>query len=528
MPLASPGTKASTPPPVDTSTTVTPWLSPTSAGRGAKPMAANATTKTTPTTPVAVAKKLSNATASTPVVPGAAAHPGGGKTVTTSAGNRLDFGKGGHLNSVVTNKGTEAHFDHHGQVSAIKTASGMTIVHSPAGGRHIVTEHRDARGHIESRVVSTGPNRGFAEHAVQRGGHEYIHRTYVREGHTYTTVSRGYYYHGSIYYHYVPAYYFPPAYYEWGYGPWAAPIGYTGWGWDDSPWYSWSGYYFAPYSVYPSAAYWLADFVIAEHLKAAYEAQAAANAAAANAEAAAADANAAAANADAAAANANAAAAQQGSQGGAATLTPEVKEMIAEEVKAQLAEERAAAQLAAQQAAAQNDSATGAAAPQQSIADTYRTPAALDPNRRVFIVSADLEVSVNDQACLLMPGDVLKRTETVPDTDNTVAVHVLKSQKFDCAAGTAPRIQVADLQEMHNHFREQMDAGLKTLADNQGKNGLPSAPAAASLRQNADGTAAPDDATAIAAQLKQQQQEAAQAETEVLQAASAGGPVGNP
>jgi hypothetical protein len=139
-------------------------------------------------------------------------------------------------------------------------------------------------------------------------------------------------------------------------------------------------------------------------------------------------------------------------------------------------------------------------------------------------VSSHLEVSVNDQQCILRPGDVLNRTETVPDQDNTVAVYVLKSQKFDCAAGTTPRIQVADLQEMHNHFREQMDAGLKTLADNQGKNGLPAAPEAASPRVNAGGTAAPDDATAIGAQLNQQQQEAEQAETEVQQAAPPSGP----
>jgi hypothetical protein len=489
-------------------------------------MAANLATKTTPTTPLAPARKPSNAPASTPLGPGTATHPGGGKTLTTPAGNRLDYGKGGHLDSIVTNKGTEAHFDPHGKVSAIKTASGMTIVHSPSGGRHIVTEHRDARGHLESRVVSTGPNRGFAEHAVQRSGHEYMHRTYVREGRTYTTVSRGYYYHGSIYYHYVPAYYFAPAYYGWGYGPWGQPIAYTGWGWGDSPWYGSSGYYFAPYPVYPSAAFWLADYLIAENLKASYEAQAAANAAAANVNAAAANADAAAANANAAAANADAAAAQQGSQGGAAALTPEVKEMIAEEVKAQLAAEQAAAQLAADQAAAQNASATGLAVPQQSIADSYRAPAALDPNRRVFLVSSHLEVSVNDQPCILRPGDVLNRTETVPDNDNTVAVYVLKSQKSDCAAGTTLRIQVADLQEMHNHLREQMDAGLRTLADNQGKNGLPSAPAGASPHVNADGTAAPDDAAAIGAQLNQQQQEAEQAETEVQQAAPPSGPPG--
>ena len=517
-PLASPATRASTPPPEDPFTTVTPWV-PISAGRGAKPMAANPATKTTPTTPLSPARKPSNAPAGTPLVPGTATHPGGGKTLTTPAGNRLDYGKGGQLDNIVTNKGTQAHFDPHGKVSTIKTASGMTIVHSPAGGRHIVTEHRDLKGHLESRVVSTGPNRGFAERAVQRGGHEYLHRTYVREGRTYTTVSRGYYYHGSIYYHYVPAYYYAPAYYGWGYSPWGEPIAYAGWGWADSPWHGWSGYYFSPYPVYPSAAFWLADYLIAENLKAGYEAQAAANAAAANANAAAANADAAAANANAAAANANAAAGQQGSQGGAAALTPEVKEMIAEEVKAQLAAEQAAAQLAAQQATAQNASATGLAAPQQSIADSYRAPAALDPNRRVFLVSSHLEVSVNDQPCILRPGDVLNRTETVPDKDNAVAVYVLKSQKSDCAAGTTPRIQVADLQEMHNHFREQMDAGLKTLADNQGKNGLPSAPAAASPHVNADGTAAPDDAAAIGAQLNQQQLEAEQAETEVQQAA---------
>ena len=235
--------------------------------------------------------------------------------------------------------------------------------------------------------------------------------------------------------------------------------------------------------------------------------------AAANANARAADADAAAANANAAAANADAAAAQQSSQAGAATLTPEVKEMIAEEVKAQLAAEQAAAQ----------NAGTTANASQQSIADGYRVPAALDPNRRVFIVSSSLEVTANDQPCILRPGDVLNRTENVPDKDNTVAVNVIKSQKSDCGAGTSPRIQVADLQEMHNQFRAHMDAGLKTLADNQGKNGLPAAPAADSPRENVDGTAAPEDAADLTAKLNQQQQEAEQAETEVQQASSSTG-----
>ncbi|MFI5105856.1 MAG: hypothetical protein ACHP79_13110, partial [Terriglobales bacterium] len=36
--------------------------------------------------------------------------------------------------------------------------------------------------------------------------------------------------------------------------------------------------------------------------------------------------------------------------------------------------------------------------------------------------------------------------------------------------------EVGELQEMHNQFRQKLDSGLKTLADNSGKNGLPKAP----------------------------------------------------
>ena len=62
------------------------------------------------------------------------------------------------------------------------------------------------------------------------------------------------------------------------------------------------------------------------------------------------------------------------------------------------------------------------------------------------------------------------RTENTPDNNNLVGVSVVSSKRGDCNTGSSPRVEVADLQEMHNHFREQMDSGLKTLADNQGKN----------------------------------------------------------
>src|SRR6266478_4796547 len=432
---------------------------------------------------------------------------------TTSVGHKLEFNpKSGQLSKVVTNKGTEATFSSLGRISTIKTATGTMINRAPSGVRHIVTEHRDANNRVESRVVTAGPNRGFVERHFERGGSEYVRRTSVYEGRTNVTVYRTYYYNNVAYYHYVPAYYYAPRYYGWAYNPWPAPVYYT-WGWYGDPWYRPYGYYFSPYPVYPSAAFWLTDYLIAENLQAAYRAQADANA-----NAAAANADAAAANANAAAANADAAAAQRGSQAGAATLTPEVKQMIAEEVKAQLAAEQAAA--------AQNATASGtpASSPAQPAGNTGQVPPALDPNLRVFIVTASLDVAANGQPCSLSPGDVLRRMDNAPDSDNTVGVIVLSSKKSDCGMDSSPRIQVADLQDMHNHFREQLDNGLKTLADNKGKKGIPAGPAAGG-RKNPDGTSAPDDPAVVTAKLKQQQQEADQTEKEVQQAASS--PSGN-
>ena len=177
--------------------------------------------------------------------------------MTTSTGHTLEYNKTGHLDRVVTNHGAEAHFNARGGVSTIHTANGTTIFHGPGGQRRIVTEHRDVRGRVDSRVVALGPHRGFAERRFERGGHEYMRRTYVYGGRTYVSVYRGYGYRGAVYYRYVPAYYYGPAYYAWGYNPWRAPIVYTGWGWAGTPWYGAYGYYFAPYPVYPSAAFWL-------------------------------------------------------------------------------------------------------------------------------------------------------------------------------------------------------------------------------------------------------------------------------
>ena len=106
-----------------------------------------------------------------------------------------------------------------------------------------------------------------------------------------------------------------------------------------------------------------------------------------------------------------------------------------------------------------------------------QVPAALDPKIRIFVVSSDEDLTTSDGTeCALTAGDVISRTGDTPDDDNMVDAVVKSSKKDECAIGATVGVAVDDLQEMHNQLRIQMDAGLKELADKQGKNGLPAAP----------------------------------------------------
>ena len=340
-----------------------------------------------------------------------------------------------------------------GQIRSINR-NGMHIDHNLNGSRRIESTHNGAR------IVTTGRNSGYVQRAyVTRNGRSYVSRTVVVNHVTYTTVYRSYSYHGyCCYYGYHPAYYYGPAYYGWAYNPWPAPV-YYGWGWGGAPWYGYYGGYFAPYPVYPSAAFWLTDYLIAANLQAAYQAQAAANAAAANGAAA----NAAANNAAAEQPQPGGGNDAQAANSGTVTLSPEVKAAIAEEVKAQLAAEQATAKPAP-------------AAGQQPTAAAEEVPPALDPARRTFVVASDLAVTGDGQECQLTAGDVITRITDTPDEDRKVTASVSASKKSDCAPGKQVAVGVDDLQEMHNHFQEQLDNGMKDLASKQGSSGLPKAP----------------------------------------------------
>jgi hypothetical protein len=367
----------------------------------------------------------------------------------------------------------------------------MTINHGAHGERRFETRRRDG-----GRVVGYGHGRGFAEHGYYRGGHPYMRRSYYYGGRRYAYAYRGYYYHGAAYYGYVPPVYYGPAYYGWAYNPWPAPVAY-GWGWGGAPWYGAYGYYFAPAPVYPYPSLWLTDYLLAANLQAAYEAQAAANAE-----------------------NIPADGFQQPAYGGGGDEAPAVmsaalKEEIAAEVKAEIAAEKEAA------AHPEPAGAVSSTPPAGGQTGPDETPAALDPAHRIFIVSQVISSSNEDGTdCSLSPGDVLKRVDDTPDADSNVKVLVASSQKNDCGVGSQVPVSVQDLQDMRNDFAAKISEGLGKLAENQGKNGIPSGPPAAS-KPNPAGQAQPD--LTVESDLNAQQAEASQAEKEVQDASADGG-----
>ena len=382
--------------------------------------------------------------------------------------------------TVQTRSGNNVGLDKRGNVRTIQ-GHGMTINRGISGNRRVVTERNG------QRFVSNGRRGGYAERPYRTyGGRSYYQRTYVYGGRSYARVYGQFGYRGGYYYRYYPTYYYQPVYYGWAYNPWPAPVSY-GWGWGAAPWYGYYGAYFQPYPVYPYASLWLTDYLIAASLQAAYEAG----------------------QADAASTEELGALAYgggyepAGDSVSAAKLTPELKQQIADEVKAEIAAEKTAA------AASTSTSAAPAAAGDEK-------PSALDPAFTIFVVSTDLDVSTDDgQDCTLSTGDVVERIDADAGTDNGVHVRVRAGKTTDCKVGSTPQVDLNDLQEMHNHFREQVDAGLENLAKNAGKNGLPAAPSTSTI-----GGAPPAPDASAAAQLQQQQKDADQAEAEAKQDAS--------
>ena len=395
---------------------------------------------------------------------------------------------GGHTapgRQVALRGGGSANIRSNGQIRSVDR-NGMHIEHGIHGGRTVVSTHNGAR------VVTTGRRGGYVQRAYfARGGRTYVSRTYVVNNVTYTSVYRSYSYGGyCCYYGYTPAYYYAPVYYGWAYNPWPAPAYYS-WGWGPAPWYGYYGpYYYQPYPVYPAAYFWVTDWMIAASLQAAYEAQATAwlNPEHPNWPLVA-------------------------SLSGAIPAPEEAKVVLSKEVKDQLAEE-VKAQMAEDQTAASKTGDSSSASPGDA------PPPALDPKRRVFVAHDEISVVSDGDECSLSDGDVISRVSDTSDADKNVQVKVLASKKNDCAVGKQFPVALEDLQEMHNHFREQLTSGMDELAKKQGTAGLPKAPDTS--KKDGEVPAPPPDSSA-AKTLKDQQAAADQTEADVKQEASSSG-----
>jgi hypothetical protein len=364
-----------------------------------------------------------------------------------------------------------------GRVSDIyDTHRGIDIHHNLGGGRRVIVERPD-----HSRIFVERGRPGFVERSFHYHDHDFGRRDYYYHGHEYHSFYRGYGYRGVYLNVYAPHYYYRPAFYGWAYHPWATSITF-GWGWGGNPWYGHYGYYFQPYPVYSSAAFWLTDYLIAQDLQAAY---------AANQEAGEAD---------------GMPLPPQYAANAQPVLTPEIKQMIADEVRNQLALENQEAQENAQQQ--DPDPASSGIARLLS-----------DGRPHVFVAGGNLDVTdANGQECVVSDGDTLQLREAPPSDATAANLVVLSSKgKPECQISLTVQVQLTDLQEMQNHMRETIDEGLKELEEKQGTGGLPAAPPSAQAppAEALYASAAPPPEANLATEIQQQDQQSLQVERDV-------------
>jgi hypothetical protein len=393
-----------------------------------------------------------------------------GKVTTTNLQPGLTRSSNGKPEVYRGRDGSEARFRHDGTIREVHTRD-MTIIHRPGGSRTVIVERPD-----RSRIVVNRFGHGYVQRPFLYRGHEFAHRTYFYRGQPYALYYRGYAYRGVTLHGYVPYRYYSPAFYGWAYRPWYRPVRYS-WGWGGSPWYGYYGrYYFTPYAAYPSASFWLTDYLISASLQAAYEERLA-----------------------------NQSYYSSGPSG-AVMLSPEVKDQISNEVQRQLALENSESRVAVNGDLDMNSSGLP-----RMLAETSPS------NPRIFVVAGSLDVTDNQgQDCTLTEGDVL-RLSTPPAPDATAAfLQVLATKNQSCAKGSMVSVSFEDLQEMQNHMRATIDRGLQDLQSHQGGLPVPPANAAAAPVQASFAPIAPPPDANASSELQQQARAADAADREVL------------
>jgi hypothetical protein len=339
------------------------------------------------------------------------------------------------------------------------------------------------------RVVRYGNTlNGTVERTIRPG---LTSRTFVSGGHVlYTHVYQRHVWHqfgrAFAYETFLPAVRYPAVYYAWALAAWPRPVTYT-WGWQVQPWYPMYGSLFTPYPVYTSPDLWMTDYIIAQSVQTAYQAQAAAPASEPLPQGAlaapASDPSVAAPAAqpsDAAPAPqpSDAPPAPQSGETPSATvglppaITPRVKAQLNAQIKVQLQEQQAAA-------------ATPVALTTQS------TPPALKPNHVFYQVVQPLDVPTANGHCSLSANDYIKRTGGMSNDDWKIPVVVELSRPSDCPEGLLTRIGLNDLNAMENEQEAQVMEAMQAASKSMGPNGPPRGPGAYPTLI-ADGSAAPD------------------------------------
>ncbi len=348
-----------------------------------------------------------------------------------------------------------------------------------AGGQiHVVRYDNTLSGTVERTIRPGLTSRTFVS-----GGHVLYAHVYQR--HVWHQFGRAFAYET-----FVPAVRYPGVYYAWTLAAWPRPINYT-WGWQVQPWYPIYGSQFTPYPVYTSPDLWMTDYIIAESMRTAYQAQTVAPASqpaqqpapAAPAPAPDSSVAAPAAQLSDAAPAPQPSAAPPVSQSSAMpsapvslppAITPQVKAQLNAQIKVQLHEQQAAAAMPAS-------------------LTTQSTPPALRANHVFFQVVQPIDVpsGTANGHCTLSANDYIKRTGAMSNDDWMIPVVVELSRPSDCPEGLSTRIGLNDLNAMENEQEAQVMSAMQAASKSMGANGPPSG-SGVHPTLIADGNAAPD------------------------------------
>src|ERR1700756_791774 len=150
---------------------------------------------------------------------------------------------------------------------------GLSEPHPAAGRWNGESARRPGGGPVRGVRYGNAMS-GTVEHIIRPG---LVSRTFVGGGHVlYTRVYQNHVWHhfGQTfgYETFVPAVRYPAVYYSWALAAWPRPFAYS-WGWRGQPWYPMYGVLFAPYPVYMSPDQWMTDYIIAQSMQGAYQAQ---------------------------------------------------------------------------------------------------------------------------------------------------------------------------------------------------------------------------------------------------------------